>query len=115
MTAATVALLVVFLGVVLASVKPLGLYMAHVMAGTPIWPLRAGAPIERLAYRVAGVNPEAEMDWKHYLWRTAGVRPAAAAGVAAAESTRVQQRLAGLLVQHRAELHHQYQLAGLLG
>ena len=66
MTAATIALLVVFLGIVLICVKPLGLYMAHVMAGTPIWPLRAGAPLERLIYRSAGVNPAAEMDWKHY-------------------------------------------------
>jgi potassium-transporting ATPase potassium-binding subunit len=66
MTAATVALVVVFLGVVLLCVKPLGLYIAHVMAGTPIWPLRAGASIERLAYRAAGVNPGVEMDWKRY-------------------------------------------------
>src|SRR3984885_5135723 len=66
MTASTITLLVVFLGAVLLCVKPLGLYMAHVMAGTPIWPLRAGASIERLAYRVAGVDPAVEMDWKRY-------------------------------------------------
>jgi K+-transporting ATPase ATPase A chain len=51
---------------VLLCVKPLGLYMAHVMAGTPIWPLRAGASIERVAYRAAGVDPAVEMDWKRY-------------------------------------------------
>ena len=28
-------------------VKPLGLYMANVFEGRPIWPLRAGAPLER--------------------------------------------------------------------
>jgi K+-transporting ATPase ATPase A chain len=66
MTAATIALVVVLLGVVLLFVKPLGLYMAHVMEGASIWPLRAGAPVERLAYRIAGVNPAAEMDWKRY-------------------------------------------------
>ncbi|HEY4340444.1 MAG TPA: potassium-transporting ATPase subunit KdpA [Steroidobacteraceae bacterium] len=66
MIASTVALLVVFLGVVLLCVKPLGLYMVHVMDGTPIWPLRFGAPAERLAYRAAGVDPAVEMDWKHY-------------------------------------------------
>ena len=66
MTAPTITLLVVFFGVVLLCVKPLGLYMAHVMDGTPIWPLRAGAPIERLAYRAAGVDPAVEMDWKRY-------------------------------------------------
>ncbi len=66
MTASTLVLLVVYLGVVVSCVKPLGLYMAHVMAGAPIWPVRAGARLERLAYRVAGVNPAAEMDWKRY-------------------------------------------------
>jgi potassium-transporting ATPase potassium-binding subunit len=78
MTAATIALVVVFLGVVVLCVKPLGLYMAHVMAGTPIWPLRIGAPIERLAYRAAGVNAAEEMSWKRYaialvLFNTVGV------------------------------------------
>ena len=66
MTASTITLLVVFLGVVLLCVKPLGLYMTHVMDGTPIWPLRIGAPIERLAYRAAGVDAAAEMNWKRY-------------------------------------------------
>ncbi len=66
MTASTIVLLVVFVGAVLLCVKPLGLYMAHVMAGTPIWPLRVGAPIERMAYRAAGVDPAVEMDWKRY-------------------------------------------------
>ena len=66
MTASTITLLVVFLGVVLLCVKPLGLYMTHVMDGAPIWPLRLGGPIERLAYRAAGVDPAVEMDWKRY-------------------------------------------------
>jgi K+-transporting ATPase ATPase A chain len=66
MTASTITLLVVFLGVVLLCVKPLGLYMAHVMDGTPIWPLRAGASVERLLYRAAGVDAAVEMDWKRY-------------------------------------------------
>jgi potassium-transporting ATPase potassium-binding subunit len=66
MTASTMTLLVVYLGVVLLCVKPLGLYMAHVMDGAPIWPLRIGAPVERLAYRAAGVDAAVEMDWKRY-------------------------------------------------
>ncbi len=66
MTAATIILLGLYIVVVLLCVKPFGLYMAHVMAGTPIWPLRAGAAVERLAYRAAGVDPAVEMDWKHY-------------------------------------------------
>jgi potassium-transporting ATPase potassium-binding subunit len=66
MTASTLMLLVVYLGIVILCVKPLGLYMARVMDGAPIWPLRAGAPLERLVYRVAGVDPASEMDWKRY-------------------------------------------------
>jgi potassium-transporting ATPase potassium-binding subunit len=66
MTASTITLLVVYLGLVLLCVKPVGLYLARVMDGAPIWPLRVGAPIERLAYRAAGVDPAVEMDWKHY-------------------------------------------------
>jgi potassium-transporting ATPase potassium-binding subunit len=66
MTAAGITLLVVFLLLVLAAVKPLGLYMAHVFEGRQIWPLRAGAPLERGIYRLAGVDAAREMGWKEY-------------------------------------------------
>ncbi|HTC45220.1 MAG TPA: potassium-transporting ATPase subunit KdpA [Steroidobacteraceae bacterium] len=66
MTTSTVVLVVVYLGLVILCVKPLGLYMARVMDGAPIWPLRAGAPLERLLYRAAGVDPAIETDWKRY-------------------------------------------------
>jgi len=66
MTAAGVTLFVVFLLLVLAAVKPLGLYMAHVFEGRQIWPLRVGAPLERGLYRLAGVDAAREMAWKEY-------------------------------------------------
>jgi potassium-transporting ATPase potassium-binding subunit len=66
MTATGVTLFVVFLLLVLAAVKPLGLYMAHVFEGRQIWPLRAGAPLERAIYRLAGVDAAREMGWKEY-------------------------------------------------
>jgi potassium-transporting ATPase potassium-binding subunit len=66
MTATGITLLVVFLLLVLAAVKPLGLYMAHVFEGRQIWPLRAGAPLERGIYRLAGVDAAREMGWKEY-------------------------------------------------
>ncbi|HWZ63241.1 MAG TPA: potassium-transporting ATPase subunit KdpA [Steroidobacteraceae bacterium] len=66
MTAASLLLIIVFLAVVLLCVKPLGLYMANVMEGRPIWPLRIGAPLERWIYRLCGINPAIEMGWKHY-------------------------------------------------
>jgi potassium-transporting ATPase potassium-binding subunit len=66
MAASTLVLVVVYLGIVILCVKPLGLYMARVMEGAPIWPLRVGAPLERLLYRAAGVDPATETDWKRY-------------------------------------------------
>jgi K+-transporting ATPase ATPase A chain len=66
MTGAALTLFVIFLLLVLAAVKPLGLYMANVFEGRPIWPLRIGAPLERALYRLCGVGPGREMDWKEY-------------------------------------------------
>jgi K+-transporting ATPase ATPase A chain len=66
MTPATLALIASLLVVALLCAKPLGLYISHVMEGQPIWPLRAGAPVERLFYRLSGVDPSVEMGWKKY-------------------------------------------------
>jgi len=66
MTSASLALIAVYLAVALLCVKPVGLYISHVMEGRLIWPLRIGAPAERLIYRVCGVDPAAEMGWKKY-------------------------------------------------
>ena len=55
-----------FLLVVLLLVKPLGGYMARVFDGgkTLLDPLLR--PCERFIYRLSGVDPESEMDWKRY-------------------------------------------------
>jgi potassium-transporting ATPase potassium-binding subunit len=66
MTAASQILIIVYLAVALLCVKPLGLYMANVMEGRPIWPLRVAAPLERWIYRRCGINPAVEMGWKTY-------------------------------------------------
>ncbi|HXZ58660.1 MAG TPA: potassium-transporting ATPase subunit KdpA [Steroidobacteraceae bacterium] len=66
MTAFSLILIVGFLLLVLACVKPLGLYMANVFEGRPIWPLRFGAPLERWIHRLCGVEPAREMGWKEY-------------------------------------------------
>jgi potassium-transporting ATPase potassium-binding subunit len=66
MTPATLALIAVFLAVVLVCVKPVGLYIAAVMEGQPIWALRAGARLERVVYRCCGIDLTAEMGWKQY-------------------------------------------------
>jgi len=66
MSGAAVTLFAVFLLLVLAAVKPLGLYMAHIFNGGAIWPVRAAAPLERALYRLCGVEPAREMGWKEY-------------------------------------------------
>jgi K+-transporting ATPase ATPase A chain len=66
MTPASMALIALFLGVLLLCVKPFGLYMANVMEGRPIWPLRLGARFEAVTYRLCGIDPAAEMGWKKY-------------------------------------------------
>lgn len=50
----------------LALVKPLGWYMARVYADRPAGLNRLLAPVERAIYRLAGVCPAQEMDWKTY-------------------------------------------------
>ncbi|WDT80336.1 MAG: potassium-transporting ATPase subunit KdpA [Candidatus Manganitrophus sp.] len=52
--------------VLIALVKPLGLYMARVFEGKPVWLDRLFKPIERLIYRLCGVREDEEMNWQHY-------------------------------------------------
>ena len=66
MTGQSLGLLALYLAVTLLCVKPLGLYMASVMEGRPIWPVRAGARLEALIYGLCGVDPAEEMGWKPY-------------------------------------------------
>ena len=66
MTGESWELLALFLGITLLCVKPLGLYMAYVMEGAPIWPLRAGRRVEAGICRLCGIDPAEEMGWKRY-------------------------------------------------
>ncbi|MEZ4661449.1 MAG: potassium-transporting ATPase subunit KdpA [Caldilineaceae bacterium] len=45
----------------------LGRYMARLYQGENVWLSPLLRPIERTVYRLAGVQADAEMDWKHYL------------------------------------------------
>lgn len=54
------------LGLLLALAKPLGTYMARVYEGKPCGLDRVLGPLERLLYRLCGVDPEEEMSWKVY-------------------------------------------------
>jgi potassium-transporting ATPase potassium-binding subunit len=55
-----------FFAVLLAITKPLGVYMARVFAGEKTFLDPLLRPVERLLYRVTGVDEKREMDWKEY-------------------------------------------------
>jgi K+-transporting ATPase ATPase A chain len=54
-----------FIVVLLAAAIPVSRYLSRVMDGSSRV-VRLGAPVERLLYRLAGVDPSQEMGWKHY-------------------------------------------------
>ena len=58
--------IVFYVVVLLALAKPLGWYMARVYEGEPVGLNRLLAPVERLIYRLSGVNPKEEMRWTEY-------------------------------------------------
>ncbi len=58
--------LVVYLLVLLALAKPMGAYMARVYENRPCGLHRALGWLERLIYRLSGVDPRQEMGWKAY-------------------------------------------------
>src|SRR5512138_539417 len=58
--------LVFYFVVLLALAKPLGSFMAKVYQGEHTFLDRILGPVERLIYRLAGVNPGENMNWKTY-------------------------------------------------
>jgi K+-transporting ATPase ATPase A chain len=57
---------ILFFVVLLALVKPLGIFMAKVFQGERTFLSPVLAPCEKLIYRISGVQPEDEMGWKRY-------------------------------------------------
>ncbi len=58
--------IVLFIVVLLALAKPLGSYMAKVYQGERTFLDRVLGPVERFIYRISGIDPKEEMDWKVY-------------------------------------------------
>ncbi len=92
-----IAVLLVVVGLL---TKPMGVYMARVYQGRPIGIDRVLGPVERLVYRISGIDPDREMTWKRYalsmlafsmagflllyvLQRTQGVFPSGPSGLGA--------------------------------
>ncbi len=58
--------------VLLATVRPVGAYMARVFEGKRTWLDPALRPCERLLYKLCGVHAEKEMNWREYAYALLG-------------------------------------------
>ncbi len=58
--------LIVYMVVLIALAKPLGSYMARVYHGERTFLAPVFRPVEKLIYRLSGVDPDQEMNWKVY-------------------------------------------------
>ena len=110
------------IGVLVLLIKPLGLYMARVFNGERTFLDPVLRPVERLIYRLSGVDPRQEQHWTTYTaamlifnlsWFGAALRPATAAARAAAESAGLRPSVARLGLQYGREFRQQHQLAVL--
>ena len=111
-----------YIFVLVLLVKPLGLFMAKVYQDERTFLTPIVGPLERFVYRLAGIRPDDEMDWKVYaiavllfsvvgfvflyiLQRLQGFLPLNPAGMSANTSR--------LVLKHGSQFCDQHQLAGL--
>ena len=58
--------IIVYLGLLTALTPPLGAFMARVLSGQKSFLSFLLMPVEKVIYRLSGINPETEMNWKEY-------------------------------------------------
>ena len=63
----------IFAVILLASVRPVGIYFARVLEGERTWLDPILRPIERLIYRLCGVKADHEMNWHEYAYAVLGI------------------------------------------
>ena len=63
---------VIYSLVLLLTVRPVGLYLARVLEGKRTWLDPVFRPIERLTYKLCGVNADHEMNWREYAFAMLG-------------------------------------------
>ena len=61
-----------FSAVLLATVRPVGAYLARVLEGERTWLDPVLRPLERLIYKLSGVNAAEEMNWRQYAFAMLG-------------------------------------------
>jgi len=62
----------IFSLILLATVRPVGAYLARVLEGDRTWLDPILRPIERLIYKLAGVDAKREMSWREYAFAMLG-------------------------------------------
>jgi K+-transporting ATPase ATPase A chain len=62
----------IFSLVLLATVRPVGAYLARVLEGERTWLDPLLRPIERLIYKLSGVDSKREMNWREYAFAMLG-------------------------------------------
>src|ERR1035441_10637757 len=62
----------IFSLILLASVRPVGIYLARVLEGERTWLTPVLRPIERLIYKLCGVKADKEMNWREYAYALLG-------------------------------------------
>jgi potassium-transporting ATPase potassium-binding subunit len=62
----------IFSLLLLATVRPVGIYLARVLEGERTWLTPVLRPIERLLYKLCGVRAESEMNWRQYAFAVLG-------------------------------------------
>jgi potassium-transporting ATPase potassium-binding subunit len=72
MSARYLLLIAVFFALVAGVSWPLGRFLSRVFAGTNTLSRKVGAPLERVLYRWAGVDPTREQNWKSYVMGVLG-------------------------------------------
>ncbi len=58
--------------ILLATVRPVGIYLARVLEGERTWLDPVLRPFERLIYKLSGVKAENEMNWRQYAFAMLG-------------------------------------------
>ena len=121
MSTASWAQFIVFVALVFAGAPLLGWYMAKVYGDEKKAPGdRVFRPVERLIYRICGVDEKQEQRWTdlrvlgdrvQHLQSVVPLRPACGSKAPAAESERLRRSGAPPVVEHRGQLHDEHQLA----
>ena len=63
----------IFSAILLASVRPVGIYLARVLEGERTWLDPVLRPIERLIYKLCGIHADKEMNWREYAYAVLGI------------------------------------------